>query len=109
MEKWISTAAEALRFLREHARRARVDRSRQFRLGLRTVDGRVRAGIDDERGLFAAHGRDDRIGIGQVELRAVHRDDVAHRREEPRELEADLALRAGHENRRLRHARPRYA
>ena len=41
--------------------------------------------------------RDDGVGVGKVEFTPVERGDVADSRQQARELDADLSVRAGDE------------
>src|SRR5438132_672392 len=75
----------------------------QFGLAFCAVDCRVRRRVDDRLRAHAPHRRDDRIGIGEIERRAIERNDLPIRREYRAKLEADLAAGAREENRRPAH------
>jgi hypothetical protein len=76
-----------------------------FSFDMRELDGRfavhrgVRRGVDDQRRPHVSNNRTDLVQIGQIQRGAVDRDYVAEPLQRTRELEANLAIYPGDENR----------
>ena len=76
------------RFLREYPGRGGVDDVGALGLAFSPIDRRVSSGIDDHLGTHAAHRRDERCSIAEVERRVIERGDISVRRKRSRQLES---------------------
>src|SRR5579863_4568448 len=90
--------ADLFRFLRHESRCIGVNRAGERFFPFSLVNGSVSGCVDDQVRTNPTNNLPDFLGLRQVQLVTIERDDFAHARQKMREFTADLTVLAREQN-----------